>query len=173
MKIGAGKIIGAAMFAAGVAAIWLWPKPKAEGFVPFVSNYMDVPNEPLYSFGHGLSYSEVAYGPVTLSGSTLRPGERIRASVKLENRGEMASRESVQLYIRDDHASVVRPERELRGLRTVTLQPGECREVSFDITEEMLRFYDAEMRYTSEAGDFTLWIGRDSRTENGAAFRLE
>ena len=149
------------------------PKPKAEGFVPFVSNYMDVPNEPLYSFGHGLSYSEVAYGPVTLSGSILRPGERIRASVKLENRGEMASRESVQLYIRDDHASVVRPERELRGLRTVTLQPGECREVGFDITEEMLRFYDAEMRYTSEAGDFTLWIGRDSRTENGAAFRLE
>ena len=148
------------------------PKPKTEGFVPFVSNYMDVPNEPLYSFGFGLSYSKVTYGPVVLDRKNLTPGDSLHAEVTLENSGPLPVKEAVQLYIQDLKGSVVRPVRELKGLQKVELQPGERRTVSFAVTEEMLRFYNAEMHFVSEPGDFSLWIGPDSNTENGAGFRL-
>lgn len=79
----------------------------------------------------------------------------------------------VQLYIRDIKGSVVRPLRELKGLQKIYLEAGEEKKVTFEITEEMLRFYDINMNFVSEAGDFTLWIGHDSLTDNGADFRLE
>jgi len=148
------------------------PKPRTEGFFPFVSNYLDVPNVPLYPFGYGLSYGEVTYSPVTLSSTSLTKGGQLTASVVVENKGSLPVKEAVQLYIRDLKGSVVRPLRELKGLEKITLQPGERREVRFTITEEMLRFYDADMNFVSEPGDFTLWVGHDSLTENGADFRL-
>ncbi|MBE5815522.1 MAG: beta-glucosidase [Clostridiales bacterium] len=148
------------------------PKPRKEGFFPFVSNYLDVPNVPLYPFGYGLSYGEVTYSPVTLSSTSLTKGGQLTASVVVENKGSLPVKEAVQLYIRDLKGSVVRPLRELKGLEKITLQPGERREVRFTITEEMLRFYDADMNFVSEPGDFTLWVGHDSLTENGADFRL-
>lgn len=149
------------------------PKPDTKEFCPFVSNYMDAPNAPLYPFGYGLSYCEVAYSPVTLDNRVLSRGGKLTASVRVKNRGSMPVKEAVQLYIRDLTGSVVRPVRELKGLRKIALAANEERTVSFEITEEMLRFYDADMRFVSEAGDFLLWIGHDSLTENGASFRLE
>lgn len=149
------------------------PKPKMDGFCPYVSNYMDVPNVPLYPFGYGLSYSEVEYSAVSLDKNTLSENDKITASVTLKNKGNIAVKEAVQLYIRDIKGSVVRPMRELKGLQKISLEAGEKRTVTFEITEDMLRFYDADMNYVSENGDFTLWIGHDSMTENGADFRLE
>lgn len=148
------------------------PKPQRDGFYPFVSNYMDVPNVPLYPFGYGLSYGEVSYSPVTLDSAVLTADGAICASVTVKNRGDLPVKEAVQLYIRDMKGSVVRPMRELKGLQKISLAPGECKTVSFTITEEMLRFYDIDMNFVSEPGDFMLWIGHDSLTENGAAFRL-
>lgn len=149
------------------------PKPKMDGFCPYVSNYMDVPNVPLYPFGYGLSYSEVEYSAVSLDKNILSKNDKITASVTLENKSNIAVKEAVQLYIRDIKGSVVRPMRELKGLQKISLEAGEKRTVDFEITEAMLRFYDADMNYVSENGDFTLWIGHDSMTENCADFRLE
>ncbi len=148
------------------------PKPEKEGFFAFTSNYLDVPNEPLYPFGYGLSYGEVTYSPVALDSTVLHKDGQIIASVTIKNRCALPVKEAVQLYIRDVHASVIRPERALKGLQKVCLQPEESREICFTITEDMLRFYDADMRFVSEPGDFKLWIGHDSLTENSADFRL-
>lgn len=149
------------------------PKPDMQGFCPFVSNYMDAPNAPLYPFGYGLSYGEVAYSSVRLDSSVLTRGGKLTASVSVKNCGSLPVKEAVQLYIRDITGSVVRPLRELKGLQKIELAAGEETAVSFEITEEMLRFYDRDMNFVSEAGAFTLWIGHDSLTDNGADFRLE
>ncbi len=144
----------------------------AKGFIPFHSNYMDVPNVPLYPFGYGLSYTGFEYSRVKLDKAELTADGCINASVTVKNTGERAGVETVQLYIRDKKASVVRPLRQLKGVRKVNLEAGEEKTVSFKITEEMLRFYDVNMNYTSEKGGFTLWIGHDSFTDNGADFTL-
>lgn len=149
------------------------PKPETDKFIQFVSNYMDVPNHPLYSFGCGLSYCDVEYSPVTLDKTSLIPGEKLTASVTVTNKGDMAVKEAVQLYIRDIKGSVVRPVRELKGIQKITLEPNESKTVCFEVTEEMLKFYDADMNFVSEEGAFTLWIGHDSRTKNGADFQLK
>ncbi len=144
----------------------------AKGFIPFHSNYMDVPNVPLYPFGYGLSYTGFEYSRVKLDKAELTADGCINASVTVKNTGERAGVETVQLYIRDKNASVVRPLRQLKGVRKVNLEAGEEKTVSFKITEEMLRFYDVNMNYTSEKGGFTMWIGHDSFTDNGADFTL-
>ncbi len=148
------------------------PKPKKEGFVPFASNYMDVPNEPLYPFGYGLSYSNIEYSPITLSSNTLTDDTAITATVTVTNNSDIDAYEPVQLYIRDIKGSVVRPLRELKGVQKIRLAKGESREISFNITEDMLRFYDDDMKFVSEAGEFSIWIGTDSLTTNEAKFVL-
>ena len=110
---------------------------------------------------------------VSLDKNVLKNNSKIKASVTLENKSDRSVKEAVQLYIRDIKGSVVRPLRELKGLQKVSLEAGEKRTVTFEITEYMLRFYDINMQFVSEAGDFTLWIGHDSLTENGADFSLE
>lgn len=149
------------------------PKPKMDGFCPYVSNYMDAPTVPLYPFGYGLSYSDVKYSAVTLDSNVLTPDGKITASVTVKNDSKREVKESVQLYIRDIKGSVVRPLRELKGLQKITLAPAEEKTVSFEIDNDMLKFYDINMCYTSEAGDFEAWIGNSSLTENGTYFRLE
>ena len=99
-------------------------------------------------------------------------GGRITASVTLKNAGNMDGSEPVQLYIRDKKGSVVRPMRELKGLKRVFLKAGESADVTFEITEEMLKFYGADMKFAAENGGFTVWIGGSSLTENGADFTL-
>ena len=138
----------------------------------FGSKYQDIPNDPLYPFGYGLSYTTFACSPVTLSSSCMTRSSSIHASVSVTNTGRRAGTETLQLYIRDLSGSVARPVRELKGFRRIFLAPGESRTVTFTITEEMLRFYTLSMDYASECGDFDVFIGSDSRTDNGARFTL-
>ena len=148
------------------------PIGEWKGFVPFASNYMDVPNRALYPFGWGLSYSEFSYSPVTLSGDTLTADGKLTASVTVTNKGKMDGKEPVQLYIRDVKGSVVRPCRELKGLVKPLIKAGESVTVSFEITPDMLRFYNEDMEFVAEPGEFKVWIGGSSLTENEAAFWL-
>lgn len=138
----------------------------------FLSKYQDIPNLPLYPFGYGMGYTDFAVGEVILSSGQLVSGEGIRASVTVENTGDREGTETIQLYITDECASCARPVRELKGYKRVLLMPGEKREVSFTITEDMLRFYNKDMEYQAEKGKFMVWIGTDSLTENGEKFEL-
>ena len=138
----------------------------------FGSKYQDIPNEPLYPFGYGLSYTAFDYSPIRLSADSMTKQGSVTASVTVTNTGDQPGTETVQMYLRDLAASVARPVRMLKGFQKVVLNPGESREVSFTVTEDMLRFYDRSMQYVSEPGDFDVFIGPDSRTENTARFTL-
>lgn len=139
----------------------------------FTSRYMDCPNEPLYPFGFGLGYHNAAYSAVTLSSHTLSSGGSIQASVTVKNISSVPGTEVVQLYLRDPAASVVRPVKELKGFRRLTLKPGEAQTVTFDITEEILKFYTHTMEYKAEPGAFIIMIGPNSRDVQQAEFILE
>lgn len=139
----------------------------------FVSRYMDIPNTPLYPFGYGLTYTTFIYSKVVLSSNKLIKGKKISASVKVKNSGNMEAAEVIQMYIRDDKGSVVRPVRELKGFRKLVLKPGEEKEVFFWVTEEMLRFHNINMDYITEEGTFTIYLGGDSTTENSATLTYD
>ncbi len=139
----------------------------------FGSKYQDIPNDPLYPFGYGLSYTTFSYSPVRLSAKSMTKQGNVTASVTVTNTGACFGTETVQLYLRDLAASVARPVRMLKGFRKVALAPGESKEVSFTVSEAMLRFFGLSMRYASEPGDFDIFIGPDSHTENKARFSLE
>lgn len=140
---------------------------------PQMPGYIDIPKEPLYPFGYGLSYTEYAYSPVKLDQKVLdSQTDVIHASVRVKNTGSMEGREAVQMYIQDVKGSVSRPVRQLKGFQKISLAPGEEKEVRFEIREEMLRFWTIDMEYRSEPGRFRVWIGTDSRTENGEEFYL-
>lgn len=138
----------------------------------FFSRYLDIPNEPLYPFGYGLSYAAFTCSEIRLSSNCLEGEKEITASVTVKNVSRCVGAEVVQLYIKDEAASAARPVKELKGFQKVWLKPGEEKEVSFQIKEEMLRFYDIDMQYQAEPGTFTVFIGGDSRTENQKKFRL-
>ena len=147
------------------------PRPK-DGIGSFTSHYLDCPNEALYPFGYGLTYTDFRVSEVRLSSEKLSQTGEITAAVTLKNAGKTAGTAVLQMYIRDLVGSRVRPVRELKGFRRVTLQPGEEQEVTFTIDEPMLRFWTINRRMESEPGDFQLWIGLDSTTENAAFFKL-
>ncbi|WP_240221436.1 beta-glucosidase BglX [Rheinheimera hassiensis] len=136
------------------------------------SRYLDSSNLPLYPFGYGLSYTSFAYSAVTLSSAQLSPEGEITASVTLTNTGDRAGEEVVQLYIQDKTGSVTRPVRELKGFEKVQLGAKESKTVQFSIKAADLAFYDLNMNYTAEAGEFNVFIGTDSTTINQASFRL-
>ena len=138
----------------------------------FQSRYIDIPNKPLYTFGYGLSYTEFTYSEVNLSRGRLEESGELIASVIVRNTGKRRGAEVVQMYIRDDCGSVARPVRELKGFEKIWLEPGEEKEVSFSITEEILKFHDMNMNYTAEKGNFTVFIGSDSDTNNQKKFEL-
>lgn len=138
----------------------------------FKSKYIDIPNEPLYPFGYGLSYTTFEISPVTLSKTEMTKEETITASVIVKNTGAVAGTEVVQLYLQDCFGSTVRPVKELKGFERVTLQPGEEKEISFTITEEMLQYYTADFVKKSEPGQFVVYIGDSSMVEEGKEFSL-
>lgn len=149
-------------------------RPLDEGgwFMKFRSNYLDVDNDPVYPFGYGLSYTTFEYGPVSLSAPSLKADGKIVASVEVKNTGAVAGKEVVQMYLRDVVASSSRPVRELKGFEKVYLEPGESRTVSFEIGVDALSFWNQEMQYVAEPGEFKVFIGGDSRTTNEASFVL-
>ena len=128
----------------------------------YVSRYLNTPNDPLYRFGYGLSYTTFGYSPVTLSSATIGPDGAITASATVTNTGDRAGEEVVQLYVRDLVGSVTRPVQELKGFEKIMLAPGESRTVSFTIEPEDLAFTRADMTHGWEPGEFQLWIAPSS-----------
>ena len=134
----------------------------------YVSAYIDLDNGPAYPFGYGLSYTTFSYTPITLSATTLKGNTSLRVSVKVTNTGKTAGEEVVQLYIRDLVGRVVRPVRELKGFEKVYLNPSQTKEIVFTITPEMLSFYDDQLVWDWDAGEFEIMVGTDSTTQNKA-----
>ena len=149
-------------------------RPLADGqwFKKFRSNYLDVPNEPLYPFGYGLSYTTFAYGDVTLSSDSLQSTGSLEVSVAVRNAGDYAGEEVVQLYIRDVVGSVTRPVKELKGFRKIRLAPGESERVTFKLTVDDLKFYNAHLDFVAEPGEFVVFVGTNSRDTQEARFVL-
>ena len=139
----------------------------------FRSKYLDIPNEPLYPFGYGLSYTTFEVSDIHLDRTWMDTSGQIEAEVTVKNTGNCAGTETLQLYIHDIAASVVRPVRELKDFKKVTLRPGEEKKVVFTITEEQLLFLTENGIYESEAGEFEIFIGKDSLTDNKASFVLK
>jgi beta-glucosidase len=146
---------------------------QADAFVKFQSCYMDVSNTPLYPFGYGLSYTTFSYSPVTLSSNELTNGGEIEAKVTVSNTGKCEGTEVVQLYIRDLVGSVTRPVKELKGFKRVTLKEGESCEVTFNIDADLLKFYNGELEYVCEPGEFEVMIGTNSADVQSAKFALK
>lgn len=138
----------------------------------YCSSYLDGPNAPLYPFGYGLSYTKFEYSNLTVSSETMARGEKLTVSVTVTNTGEREGTETVQLYVRDKTASVVRPVKELKGYQKVLLPAGGETQVVFEIHEEMLKFYNENMEYAAEEGEFTAYVGGDSDCWQSVSFRL-
>jgi beta-glucosidase len=134
----------------------------------FTSKYLDSPNDPMYPFGYGLSYTTFEYSDISLSKSQLNGNEKLTVSVSLSNTGKYVGEEVVQLYIQDPVATVSRPVRELKNFRKVLLQPGERKDISIDITTDDLKFYDSDLKYDWESGDFIIYVGTNSRDVKSA-----
>jgi len=141
-------------------------------FEKYRSNYLDEKNAPLYPFGYGLSYTEFTYSDITLDKNTLNAGEELTASVTVTNTGQYAGKETVQLYIRDVVASISRPVKELKGFEKICLEPGESRTVRFTIGTDLLKFYNSDLEYVYEPGDFEVMIGGNSRDVQSVTFVL-
>lgn len=138
----------------------------------YTSKYLDVSNEPLYPFGHGLSYTGFSYGDIMLSGKTLGVTGKLTATVTVTNTGKYKGEETVQLYVRDLVGTVTRPVKELKGFSKVTLAPGESKKVTFTITPDDLKFYNGDLQLVNEPGEYHVFIGGSSATSNKATFTL-
>lgn len=136
------------------------PKKTAEDVHQgYASNYIGCGNLPLFPFGHGLSYTTFEYESLELDKNEMTKDGKITVKITVKNTGKMAGKETVQLYMRDLFASTVRPIQSLIGFKKIELSAGETKTVTFEITEPMLRFYDANCKFISEAGDFTVSTG--------------
>lgn len=133
-----------------------------ESNVRYVSRYQDIPTESYYPFGYGLSYSKFIYSCLNLSNKVLTKDSKIKVSVKIKNDSNRIGEEIVQLYIQDLVAKVVRPVKELKAFQKVVILPKQEKEVTFEISEDMLKFWDENLRYDSENGDFKVYIGTNS-----------
>lgn len=138
------------------------PLGAGKWFEKFRSNYIDVSNDPLYPFGYGLSYTSFRYSDISLSSKTLKGNQQLTATVSITNTGKTTGKEVVQLYIRDLVGSITRPVKELKGFKKITLNAGETKTVSFPVTTDLLKFYNGNLKYDWEPGDFEIMIGTSS-----------
>jgi beta-glucosidase len=149
-------------------------RPNGDGPTQkFRSNYLDASNDPLYAFGHGLSYTNFSYSDVKLSSSRMSKGQALKASVTVTNSGNYDGEEVVQLYINDPVASVTQPVKKMIGFQKFALRKGENREISFTITEEDLKFYNNDLKRIVEPGEFHVFIGGSSSDTRKASFILQ
>ena len=139
------------------------PLPEGKWFQKFRSNYLDVSNDALYPFGYGLSYTNFTYGDLKLSSTSLKGNQTLTASVTVTNSGSLDGKEVVQLYVRDVVGSMTRPVKELKGFQKISLNAGETKTVTFNITTNDLKFYNSNLKYDWEAGDFVIMVGGNSR----------
>lgn len=137
------------------------------------SAYTDLSIYPKFPFGYGLSYTNFNYSNITLNQEVLNKGKTLTASVTVSNSGKISGTETVQLYIQDLVGSVVRPVKELKGFQQIKLEPGEGKTVTFNISENDLRFYNNDLEYKAEPGDFKIFIGGDSRNVKEASFSFQ
>ncbi len=134
----------------------------------FTSKYLDIPNDPLYPFGYGLSYTSFTYGEITLNKTELKGNETLTVTVPVTNSGTYPGEEVVQLYISDPVASISRPVKELKNYKKLMLQPGETVNVELNVTPEDLKFYNSDLKYDWEPGDFIIYAGTNSRDVKSA-----
>ena len=134
----------------------------------FTSKYLDIPDEPVYPFGFGLSYTSFDYSDIRLSKNQLKGDETLAVSVTLTNSGNFTGEEVVQLYIQDPVATISRPVKELKNFKKVLLKPGENKEITLEITTKDLMFYYSDLKYDWEPGDFIIYIGTNSRDVKSA-----
>lgn len=146
--------------------------PKIAGG-SYSSRYMDAPIDPLYVFGHGLSYNTYAYDNLILSDDVITSDRPIEVAVTVKNEGKYTGKEIVQLYIRDKVASVVRPIKELKDFAKIELEAGESAMVTFTLTTDDLAFHTADGKYTVEPGEFEVFVGKSSDECLSASFRFE
>jgi len=137
------------------------------------SAYIDLSIYPRFPFGYGLSYTSFDYGDITLSNTTMKANQSIRATVTLKNTGNYDGEETVQFYVQDIVGSVVRPVKELKGFQKVFLTKGESKQVSFTIDVNKLKFYSSALEYIYEPGDFKVYIGSNSQDVKEASFKLQ
>lgn len=149
------------------------PRPDRDTHrVYYTSSYIDTHNAPLFTFGYGLTYTKFEYSPIQISTDELTRDGEIKAWVTVKNTGDRVGNELVQLYTRDLAGRCVRPIRELKGFKRVTLNPGEETKVEFTIKADMLEYYGPDLVKGVEEGKFFVFIGTDSETENKAVFNL-
>lgn len=139
------------------------PQPEYRKYYRrYDSNYTDIPNDPLYPFGYGLSYTTFEYGDPVLSSSTMKEGDTVKVSVRVTNTGDREGKEIVQLYIQDLVGSTTRPLKELKDFRKISLAPGESQNVEFTIDSDMLKFYNYDLDFICEPGQFNIMTGPSS-----------
>jgi beta-glucosidase len=136
----------------------MWTQAPSIGF----TDYVDCSHRPRYCFGYGLSYTEFEYSDLTLDKKETKPFEAVNISLKVKNTGKCDGTEIVQLYVKDIHASMTRPNKELQGFARVELQPGEGKEVTFALQPSQMAFLDEDMRWKIEKGEFEVQIGSSS-----------
>ena len=141
-------------------------------FRKFLSNYLDIPNEPLLPFGYGLSYSNFEYKSIIVSDNILQRGSTLKVAIEVENTSKVDGKEVVQMYIRDVVGSISRPMKELKGFQKVEIKAGESKTVMFEIDEELLKFYDTNLDFVAEDGKFEVFIGPNSRDVQKFEFEL-
>lgn len=129
----------------------------------YTTKYLDVPNSPLYPFGYGLSYTTFSYSDIQLNKTAIRAGEKLQVTVTVTNTGNADGTETVQLYIRDMVGSITRPVKELKGFQKVQLMKGESKAVSFTIGIDDLKFYNKDLQWVAEPGEFNVFVGTSSQ----------
>ena len=149
------------------------PQPEGRPFEKFRSNYIDIDNNPLYPFGYGLSYTTFKYGPLQLDATSMTADGQIKVTVPVTNTGSRDADEVVQLYLHDVVASIARPVKELKDFARISLRAGETRNVTFTITADKLKFYNSELQYVCEPGEFQIMVGPNSRDTQTAGFTLK
>lgn len=151
-------------------------RPVPEGvteYRKYQSNYIDVRNDPLYPFGYGMSYTTFEYGKPRLNATTMKADGSITLTVNVRNSGNRDGDEVVQLYIHDMVATIARPVKELKGFERISLKAGESRDVTFTINADMLKFYNSNLQYVAEPGDFEAMVGGNSRDVQKIRFTLQ
>lgn len=139
----------------------------------FSSKYLDIPNEPLFPFGFGLNYSKIEYGKPVISNTTLTSKKPITVTVKVTNAGKYDAQEVVQCYTQDKVRSITPPGKELKAFQKISLKAGETKQVVFTIQESMLAFWNADLKYAAEPGEFNVMIGGNSRDVQSLSFMLK
>ncbi|MCU0358659.1 MAG: beta-glucosidase BglX [Cyclobacteriaceae bacterium] len=149
------------------------PLGQKKWFTKFLTNYLDVSNEPVYPFGYGLSFTTFTYSEPLLDKAVMGMNESLTISVDVTNTGSRDGAEVVQLYIRDLVGSVTRPVKELKAFKKINLKAGEKQKVTFTLTKDDLSFYNADLQFIAEPGEFHVYVGGDSQQVKQASFTLK